>query len=251
MSEAADADGVSLLVTSGFRSSAEQAVLFAAHPDPKWVAPPGKSLHRLGTELDIGPSSAYAWLAANADRFGFLQRYSWEPWHYGYTRNAGTTSLGYGGSGERGGGGSLPSWVPQQYETALVKASQRWSISAALLAAQIRAESNFNPDARSPVGALGLSQFMPATAASYGIDPLDPAQAIDGQAHLMHDLLRQFADVKLALAAYNAGPGNVSPCMCIPAFPETQAYVAKILGYLHGSGDDAGFGVALSFRLVA
>jgi LAS superfamily LD-carboxypeptidase LdcB len=56
--------------------------LFAAHPDPKWVAPPGKSLHRLGTELDLGPSSAYGWLAANAHRFGFIKRYSWEPWHY-------------------------------------------------------------------------------------------------------------------------------------------------------------------------
>jgi hypothetical protein len=73
--------GLFLLVTSGFRSDAEQAKLFAAHPDPKWVAPPGESLHRYATELDLGPESAYAWLAANARRFGFVQRYSWEPWH--------------------------------------------------------------------------------------------------------------------------------------------------------------------------
>jgi D-alanyl-D-alanine carboxypeptidase len=72
-----------LLVTSGFRSDAEQARLFAAHPDPTWVAPPGESLHRYATELDLGPGSAYAWLAANAGRFGFVQRYTWEPWHYG------------------------------------------------------------------------------------------------------------------------------------------------------------------------
>ena len=52
---AARADGVALLITSAFRSDAEQARLFAAHPDPKWVAPPGRSLHRLGTELDLGP----------------------------------------------------------------------------------------------------------------------------------------------------------------------------------------------------
>jgi D-alanyl-D-alanine carboxypeptidase-like protein/putative Flp pilus-assembly TadE/G-like protein len=75
--------GILLGVTSGFRSDAEQARLFAAHPDPKWVAPPGESLHRYATELDLGPREAYAWLAANATRFGFLQRYGWEPWHYG------------------------------------------------------------------------------------------------------------------------------------------------------------------------
>ena len=78
------AGGLDLLVVSGFRSDAEQAALFAAHPDPKWVAPPGQSLHRCATELDLGPETAYAWLAANASRFGFLKRYSWEAWHFGF-----------------------------------------------------------------------------------------------------------------------------------------------------------------------
>ena len=73
---AAAADGVHLLITSGFRSDAEQAVLFARHPDPKWVARPGESLHRYGTELDLGPASAYGWLAANAPRYHFIQRYA-------------------------------------------------------------------------------------------------------------------------------------------------------------------------------
>lgn len=73
--------GLSLLVNSGFRSDAEQARLFAANPDPRWVARPGTSLHRSATELDLGPDAAYGWLAANAGRFGFLKRYSWEPWH--------------------------------------------------------------------------------------------------------------------------------------------------------------------------
>lgn len=73
--------GLFLSVSSGFRSDAEQARLFAAHPDPKWVAPPGESLHRYATELDLGPPAAYGWLAANARRFGFTQRYGWEPWH--------------------------------------------------------------------------------------------------------------------------------------------------------------------------
>ena len=79
--------GLYLSVTSGFRSDAEQAKLFAAHPDPHWVAPPGTSLHRYGTELDLGPPGAYAWLAANARRFGFIKRYAWEPWHYGFGAN--------------------------------------------------------------------------------------------------------------------------------------------------------------------
>lgn len=83
LATAAERDGHALVITSAYRSDAEQAALFAAHPDPKWVARPGTSLHRLGTELDLGPASAYAWLAANARRFGFVQRYSWEPWHYG------------------------------------------------------------------------------------------------------------------------------------------------------------------------
>ena len=81
---AARGDGVALIVTSAFRSDAEQAVLWAANPDPRWVAPPGTSLHRCATELDLGPASAYAWLAAHAPRFAFTKRYSWEPWHFGY-----------------------------------------------------------------------------------------------------------------------------------------------------------------------
>jgi D-alanyl-D-alanine carboxypeptidase len=81
MYAAARADGVTLTITSAYRSDAEQARLFAANPNPRWVAPPGKSLHRLGTELDLGPPAAMAWMRANGGRFGFIQRYSWEPWH--------------------------------------------------------------------------------------------------------------------------------------------------------------------------
>jgi hypothetical protein len=82
LAEAAEHEaGLLLTVISGYRSDAEQAKLFAAHPDPKWVAPPGESLHRYATELDLGPPAAYGWLAANADRFNLVKRYSWEPWH--------------------------------------------------------------------------------------------------------------------------------------------------------------------------
>ena len=74
--------GLYLSVSSGFRSDAEQQILWNANPNPKWVAPPGTSLHRYATELDLGPTGAYGWLAANHRRFGFILRYAWEPWHY-------------------------------------------------------------------------------------------------------------------------------------------------------------------------
>jgi hypothetical protein len=248
MAAAAKADGISLIVNSGFRSDAEQAALFAANPDPKWVARPGESLHRLGTELDLGPPGAEGWLAANAERFGFVQRYSWEPWHFGYTRDPGSTSVGYGSpDGRRS--GAVPSFVPAQYRAPILRASQRWNVSAALLSAQLYAESNFNPFSESAAGARGIAQFMPGTASAYGLDdPLDPAASIDAQGHLMRDLLERFASVPLALAAYNAGQGAVAGCGCIPDYPETQGYVARILGLLGGAGEQTP--PAFSVRLV-
>jgi soluble lytic murein transglycosylase-like protein len=241
---ARDEAGLALLVTSGYRSDAEQARLFAAHPDPKWVAPAGTSLHRYGTELDLGPPAAYGWLAANAHRFGFVKRYAWEAWHFGYSLNPGSTSVGYG---ERH-GGALPAFVPAAYRDTIARAAQRWNVGAALLAAQLYVESGFDPFARSPAGAEGIAQFMPGTAAALGLaNPFDAPAAIDAQAHLMRDLLRRFASVPLALAAYNAGVGAVAGCMCIPPYPETQGYVAKIVGLLGGTGDVA---VNFEVRLV-
>jgi hypothetical protein len=251
MAAAAHADGVELIIASAFRSDAEQERLFAQHPDPKWVAPPGRSLHRLGTELDLGPPSAYGWLARNAERFHFKQRYGWEPWHFGFTLNAGSTSLGYGAAdGERS--RTLPQFVPARFAAAISSAAQRWSVSGALLAAQLYVESHFNPFARSSAGAQGIAQFMPGTAAAYGLDdPFDAERAIDAQAHLMRDLLRSFGSVPVALAAYNAGTARVQACGCIPPIPETQAYVANILGLLNGAGDPNGQGAdALEIRLV-
>jgi hypothetical protein len=74
--------GLHLSINSAFRSDAEQARLFAANPNPKWVAPSGTSLHRYAAEFDLGSPDTYAWLAANARRFGFIHRYR-EAWHYG------------------------------------------------------------------------------------------------------------------------------------------------------------------------
>ena len=245
MSAAARRTGLDLVVVSGFRSDAEQAELFARHPDPRWVAPPGRSLHRCATELDLGPSSAYGWLLAHAGSFGFLRRYPWEPWHFGFVQGpppcseAGNLLGSNGGLGEEEGLGrssGLPAFVPPQYREAILRSASRWNVSPGLLAAQLMAESGFDPRAVSAAGALGIAQFMPATARSYGLrDPLDPVASIDAQAHLMSDLLRDFHSVPLALAAYNAGSGAVAACTCIP-YAETRAYVARILALADGSG---------------
>ena len=251
MAAAARHDKVSLVVNSGFRSNAEQAVLFAGHPDPKWVAPPGQSLHRLGTELDLGPPAAFGWLAANAKRFHFVQRYSWEAWHYGYILNAGTASVGIGRGADGEVAGATASFVPAAYAKPLAQAAQRWNVSAALLGAQLYAESNFNPFEVSDTGAQGIAQFMPGTARQMGLrDPFDAAASIDAQAHLMRDLLRQFGSVPLALAAYNAGPARVAACGCVPPIAETRGYVARILGLLGGAGDGIPGG-GLEVRLVS
>lgn len=243
MATGARADGVTLMVVSGFRSDAEQAELFAANPDPTWVAPPGQSLHRCATELDLGPSSAYGWLASNAGRFGFVQRYSWEAWHYGFEAGPAPCSLAGEAVTEGGGGDSpvasttLPSFVPAQYRGPILRSAARWGVPPALMAGQLMAESGFDPNAGSPAGAQGIAQFMPSTAAAYGLtNPFDPVAAIDAQAHLMSDLLRQFGSPELALAAYNAGPGPVEECHCIPPYPETQAYVTRILALIGGAG---------------
>ena len=145
---------------------------------------------------------------------------------------------------------AIPSFVPDAFVAPISRAAQRWNVSATLLAAQLYQESHFNPFARSPAGARGIAQFMPGTAASYGLDdPYDASAAIDAQAHLMRDLLRRFGAVDLALAAYNAGSARVAACMCVPPIPETLGYVAAILGLMRGAGDDSGLG-GLGVRLV-
>jgi soluble lytic murein transglycosylase-like protein len=171
------------------------------------------------------------------------------PWHYGFDRPpapcsragnavgvAGSPGAG-GGDGALAGGAGLPGFVPVRFRAPLLRAATHWNVSAALLAAQLMAESNFDPYASSPAGAQGMAQFMPATAAAYGLrDPFDPVEAMDAEAHLMSDLLAQFGSPQLALAAYNAGPAPVEACDCVPAIPETQAYVTRILALLDGAG---------------
>ena len=99
-----------------------------------------------------------------------------------------------------------------------------------LIRAVIRAESDFNPKAGSTAGAQGLMQLMPATARSLGCaNPMDAAQNIEAGTKYLKQQLTAFGSVKLALAAYNAGPGAVSKYHGVPPYAETQAYVNKII----------------------
>jgi soluble lytic murein transglycosylase-like protein len=104
-------------------------------------------------------------------------------------------------------------------------------MDAALIRAVIAQESAFKIDARSPKGARGLMQLMPATAQQYQVENIvDPKQNIyAGTKHLRY-LLQRFSSLSLALAAYNAGEGAVAKYQGIPPYPETQDYVTKVLG---------------------
>ena len=117
------------------------------------------------------------------------------------------------------------------YKAAIEEAAVKYNVPAKLIEAVIRQESGFNPNAVSSAGATGLMQLMPATARFLGVaDAKNPLQNIMGGTKYLRQMLDKFdGDMSLALAAYNAGPGNVSKYKGIPPFKETQNYVKKVL----------------------
>lgn len=119
--------------------------------------------------------------------------------------------------------------IPKQFKGLIEKSAKQYGIRPSMLAALLFQESGFNPNARSPVGALGIGQFMPATAKGYGINPLDPMQAIPASAKYLGRNFKTYGgNVDKTLASYNAGAGAVARYGGVPPFKETQNYVKRI-----------------------
>lgn len=116
------------------------------------------------------------------------------------------------------------------FDALIAEAATRVGLDPALVRAVVAVESGFQPNAVSPAGAKGLMQLMDATAASLGVrDSFDPAENLRGGTEFLRYLINRYGDERLALAAYNAGPGAVDRYGGIPPYEETQRYVGAVL----------------------
>jgi soluble lytic murein transglycosylase-like protein len=117
-----------------------------------------------------------------------------------------------------------------KYSAMAAAAARKYGIPVDLFKKLVQQESNWNPRARSHAGAIGLAQLMPFTAKQLGVNPHDPKQNLEGGARYLKQQHRKFGTWRLALAAYNAGPGAVQKYGGVPPYRETRNYVRKILG---------------------
>jgi len=117
-----------------------------------------------------------------------------------------------------------------QYLDMAKQAARRHGVPEELFVRLVQQESAWNAKAKSPKGAIGLAQLMPQTARSLGVNPHDPKQNLEGGARYLKQQYRTFKSWRLALAAYNAGPGAVKKHNGIPPYRETQNYVRRIMG---------------------
>jgi soluble lytic murein transglycosylase-like protein len=130
-------------------------------------------------------------------------------------------------------------FTQQEVDAAIDQAAARHNVDPNLVRSVVKVESNFNPNAVSRKGAMGLMQLMPGTARSLNVtNPFDPEQNVDAGVRHLKKLLESYGgDVRLSLAAYNAGSGAVARSAGIPRFAETQNYVRRITNLYLGGGD--------------
>ncbi len=134
-----------------------------------------------------------------------------------------------------------PVFSQAEIDAAVDRAAVQHNVDPNLVRAVIKVESNFNPNAVSRKGAMGLMQLMPQTARQLNVaNPFDPQQNVDAGVRHLKQLMENYGgDVKLTLAAYNAGPGNVARSGGVPHFAETRNYVKRITQLYGESGSDA------------
>ena len=127
----------------------------------------------------------------------------------------------------------------QEIDAAIDQAASRHNVDPNLVRAVIKVESNFNPNAVSRKGAMGLMQLMPQTARQLNVsNPFDPEQNVDAGVRQLKQLMENYGgDVKLTLAAYNAGPGAVARSAGVPHYAETCKYVKRITQLYYGGAD--------------
>lgn len=126
----------------------------------------------------------------------------------------------------------IPAPVPPSADW-VQAAAKKYALPESFVRSVMKVESNGNPNAISPKGAIGLMQLMPETAKNLGVDPRDPKENADGGAQYLRDLLAKYENdpdqVLLALAAYNAGPGAVEKYHGVPPYRETREYILRVL----------------------
>ena len=212
-------DGPAKASASAARSSSNGAVVVPSQPKA-FAAPTQRLMYWSNTEHRYKPVPHATPMAIEAARSAAAE----------VGQSAQTSQVG----GLVRGGQS----TPLEVDAAIEQAARRHNVDANLVRALIRVESNFNPHAVSRKGAIGLMQLMPSTAKQLNVtNPYDPAQNVDAGVRHLKKLLQDFGgNVKLSLAAYNAGEGAVHRSAGIPNFAETKNYVKRISA-LYASGN--------------